>query len=258
MIRPEISEPKHWDVWKTIGQVIGVLVCLSLLFALLSPIFETTPEHRGPSPCKRNLKQIGLALHNYHDTYKCFPPAFVLGPDGKPWHSWRVLILPFLEERPLFEKYRFDEPWNGPNNSKLLDQRPLAFACHWIDNKTHVPKTDTNFVAVVGSETAWPGVESIRVADIEDGTSNTALVIEVRDAGIPWLAPDDLSFEEASLPPRGIKGRRASSIHFTEADHGGLHVLMGDGTVKFVNCELVPEIWKALLTRAGGEAVADF
>ena len=258
MISPEIPEPKPRNAWKTMGRAVVVLGCLSVLFAIFFP--ADNPERKVPRhPCKNNLKQIGLALHNYHDAYDSFPPAFVLGPDGKRWHSWRALILPFLEEKPvLSKKYRFDEPWNGPNNSKLLDQRPLVFACHWIDNKTHVPKTDTNYVAVVGSDTAWPGAESMRVADIKDGTSVTALVIEVRDAGISWLAPDDLTFEEASLPPRGVKGRRASSIHFTEVDHGGLNVLMGDATVRFVNYDLMPEIWTGILTRAGGEMISDF
>ena len=240
----------------------GFLVTLAVI-ALLVFLISLPPNpsnRRVRSPCKNNLKQIGLALHNYHDTYHSFPPAFVLGPDGKPWHSWRVLLLPFLEEQPLAEKYRFDEPWNGPNNSKLLDQRPEVFACHWFDSGPFVAKTDTTYVAVVGPQTVWPGASSIQVTDVADGMSNTVLVIEVRDAGIPWLAPDDLAFDEANQRPRGTKGRHPSSIHFAEGDtdHGGLHVLMGDGTVRFVNFDIAPEIWKALLTHVGGEEIKDF
>lgn len=261
MMRPEIQEPpRPFGGRKMLSKLVLVLGCVGILVAVFNSV--PNPERKYPRhPCKNNLKQIGLALHNYHDTYKCFPPAFVVGPDGQRWHSWRALILPFLEEKPeLSKQYRFDEPWNGPNNSKLLDKRPLVFACHWIDNKPHVPKTDTNYVAVVGNETAWLGEESLRVAEIEDGTWSTALVIEVRDAGIPWLAPDDLTFEEASQPPRGVKGRRASSIHIADqvGDQGGLHVLMGDSTVRYVNFEIAPEIWKAILTRAGGEKISDF
>lgn len=261
MIRPEVPEPKprNRQVWAILGRSAVVLACLGVLFSLVLP--PHYPQRtRGRPPCKNNLKQIGLALHNYHDTYKSFPPAFVLGPDGKPWHSWRVLILPFLEQEPLWKKYRLDEPWNGPNNSKLLKERPEAFACRSFDSGPWVPKTDTTYVAVVGPQTAWPGASSIQVADVADGMSNTVFVIEVRDAGIPWLAPDDLAFDEANQRPRGTKGRRPSSIHFAEGDtdHGGLQVLMGDGTVKFVNFDIAPEIWKALLTHAGGEEINDF
>ena len=253
MIHPEFPEPKSRVVWKTIGKAVVVSVCFSILFVLVSPIFEMNPARRGPSPCKRNLKQIGLALHNYYDTYKSFPPAFVLGPDGKPWHSWRVLILPFLEEQLLFEKYRFDEPWNGPNNSKRLAKRPEAFACRSHDGVINVSKWQTSYVAVIGPETVWPGTTTIQNEEIADGTSNTAFVVEVREAGIPWMAPDDLSFEEASHSPTATIGRHPGSLHT-----GGAHILLGDGTVRFVNSELNPEIWKALWTRDGGETIPDF
>ena len=259
MIRPEIPDPEPFDVWRLIVRTVVVIGCLFVVGALIFPAIQR-PNRGVRSPCKNNLKQIGLALHNYHDTYKSFPPAFVLGPDGKPWHSWRVLLLPFLEEQPLAEKYRFDEPWNGPNNSKLLDQRPEVFACRGFDSGPFVPKTDTTYVAVIGPETAWPSPASVGVKDFADGLSDTVFVVEVRDAGIPWLAPDDLSFEEALLPPRGVKGRRVSSIHFTEGDpgHGGMNVLLGDGAVRFVNFDIAPEIWRALLTRAGGEVINEF
>ncbi len=252
MIRPEIPEPKTFDVWRTLGRTIVVLGCFFVVGALILPAFQR-PNRGRRSPCKNNFKQIGLALHNYHDTYNCFPPAFVLGPDGKPWHSWRVLILPFLDAQPLAEKYRFDEPWNGPNNAKLLDQRPEVFACREHAGAVNVPMRQTSYVAVVGSETAWPGTTSIRVADISDGTSNTVMVVEVRNAGILWTAPNDLSFAEASAPPTDQEGRQPSSAHT-----GGGHVLLGDGTVRFVNTNLAPDIWKALLTCDGGEAVSDF
>ncbi len=251
MIRPEIPEPKPRNVRKTIGRTVVVLVCLGVLLALVLPQPRSGDDPRWP--CRSNLKQIGFALHNYHDTYKSFPPAFVIGPDGKPWHSWRVLILPFLEQQPLAEKYRFDEPWNGPNNSKLLDQRPEVFACHRIDSNPLVPKTDTTYAVVIGSKTAWPGATAIGIDDISDGTSNTVLVIEVRDAGIPWLAPVDLAFEEAGVPPTDQEGRHPSSAHT-----GGGFVLLADGAVRFVNTTLVPEIWKGLLTRAGGEKIDDY
>src|SRR5262249_42952585 len=76
------------------------------------------------SQCKNNLKQIGLAMFNYHDAYGCFPPAYIADADGRPMHSWRVLLLPFLDEAARYRKYRFDEPWDGPNNSELATSVP--------------------------------------------------------------------------------------------------------------------------------------
>ncbi|MBI5759663.1 MAG: DUF1559 domain-containing protein [Planctomycetales bacterium] len=212
---------------------------------------NTGDPSRTRTVCKNNLKRIGLALHNYHDNYHSFPPAYVLGPDGKPWHSWRVLVLPFLEETDLAKAYRFDEPWNGPNNSQLLKRCPEVFRCHSAKGK--VPPTTTNYVAVVGTETVWPGASPVSIGEITDGTSNTVLVVEVRDAGIPWLAPYDLSFEEASAGPSNSAGRRPSSFH----EHGG-NVLMCDGTVRYIQLDINRETLRALFTRDGGEEIPDF
>src|SRR5262249_13538594 len=79
--------------------------------------------------CMGHLNQLHVAFHNYHDTYGCFPPAYVADANGKPIHSWRVLMLPFIDEVHLYEKYRFDEPWNGPNNRRLANQLNWRFHC---------------------------------------------------------------------------------------------------------------------------------
>ena len=228
----------------------GLLALVLFVVGILMPSSQTVGPRRR-SPCKNNLKQIGLALHNYHDQYKTFPPAFVRGPDGKPWHSWRVLILPKLEEEKLYSEYRFDEPWNGPHNSRLLKRRPEVFCC--VTAKSHIPAEHTTYSAIVGDETAWPGPTGVSVKEFLDGTSNTVLVVEMRDANIPWLAPDDLWFEEAGIVPAEKPGRRPSSWHTS-----GMNVLLGDGAVRFVNSTIDPVIWRALLTRDGGETVNDF
>lgn len=230
----------------------GLLAVALLVGLLLWPAWYPNPERKyPPSPCKLNLKQIALALHNYHDQYKTFPPAFVNGPDGKPWHSWRVLILPFLGEEKLYAEYRFDEPWNGPRNSLLLKRRPDVFCC--FGAKPHISPGHTSYSAIVGDGTAWPGPTGVAVQDIQDGLSNTIRVVEVRDAGIPWLAPDDLSFDEVCVAPAETSGRHPSSWHT-----GGLYVLLCDGAVQFVNSTIDVVIWRALLTRDGGETVNDF
>src|SRR5262245_42706847 len=111
--------------WRRFARAVLVVLILVLVVCLMlyGPVMQAR-EVSWRSSCKCYLKQFGLALQNYHDTYGSFPPAFVLGPDGRPWHSWRVLILPFMECDPLYREYRFNEPWDGPNNRKLLAKMP--------------------------------------------------------------------------------------------------------------------------------------
>ena len=104
--------------------------------------------------CSNNMKQIVLALQNYHDVYKSFPAAYIPDENGKPKHSWRVLILPFLERWDLYDAYNFDEPWNGPHNRSLLHRTPPALRC---PSTTSSEADTTEYFAVVGPSAAWPG-----------------------------------------------------------------------------------------------------
>lgn len=121
-------------------------------------------------------------------------------------HSWRVLLLPFINEKELYGRYNFAEPWNSPENRKLLDQRPAIYALH---DRDKVSGSVTNYLAVVGQDTAWPTKGSVCLDDITDGVENTILVVENVGSGIHWTEPVDLNFESmsfelASSPKNGI------------------------------------------------------
>ena len=146
--------------------------------------------------CTSNMKQIGLALHNYHDVYKTFPPAYIVDEQGKPKHSWRVLILPFMNEQALYDQYDFDEPWNGPQNSQLLGKIPRLFQCPAHARHGETASPCTHCVAVVGPTTAWPGPVGRKLSDFSE-SDTTALVVEANDLGVAWLEPRDLSLDEA-------------------------------------------------------------
>ncbi|MCH7990236.1 MAG: DUF1559 domain-containing protein [Planctomycetes bacterium] len=111
-----------------------VVIAVIILIALLLPDItgDGTPSRRGQ--CKNNLKQIGIAFYNYHDEYGSFPPAYIADENGNPMHSWRVLILPFMDQQELYDQYRFDEPWNGPHNSQLTEHVPELF---WFPSYHH-------------------------------------------------------------------------------------------------------------------------
>src|SRR5207248_412923 len=103
------------------------------------------------SQCKDNLSRITLALCQYHDTFQSYPPPFIADSSGKPMHTWRVLILPYLDQKNLYQQYRLDEPWDGPNNRKLHDVGLPIFQCP--SHSKAQPTTETNYVAVIGPRT---------------------------------------------------------------------------------------------------------
>ncbi len=143
-----------------------------------------------------NMKQIGLAVHNFISVHGKLPPAVIYGPDGKPWHSWRVLLLPYLEANAVYNAYDFSEPWDSPKNKALLDRMPDVYR-----DPIHGDKKEpyTHYAAFVGPGSVFrPGGAkqvdpktpplaggSIRLQNITDGTSNTVIVSSVEPAQDP-------------------------------------------------------------------------
>ncbi len=231
--------------------VVGFLFCGGILVAWLLPGVPGAREAARRSQCTNNLKQIGLAMHNYHDTYKCLPPAVITNDEGQPMRSWRIAVLPFLESTPLYDQYDFSEPWGGRNNRALHSARPWTYLC-----PSDIPTGpfDTSYVTIVGEGTLG-GVpnEAVRFRDITDGTSNTILAIEVAASGINWLEPRDMTVEEAVAY---ITNPAASGSR--HAHPGGVNVLLADGTVHFLAESIDPQTLRLLLTRDDGQAVTGF
>jgi hypothetical protein len=203
--------------------------------------------------CGNNMKQIALALHNYHDAYGSFPPAYIADENGIPRHSWRVLLLPFVEAEALYSEYDFSEPWNGPNNIKLLNRMPPAYAC------PSSPDSDaglTLYVAVVGEETAWPGEAARTRAQILDGAEHTVHVIE-SDHGVPWLEPRDASLAQAleMLTSRDLTtSRNHTDGDFFYCSWAARHVAWLDGRVEFLRIGIERETASAMLGASNGVA----
>jgi hypothetical protein len=160
-------------------------------------------------------------------------------------HSWRVLILPYIEQNELYKEYRFDEPWDGPNNRKLASRMPKVYALHGEERPDNVT---TNYLAVVGPETIWRAGEGIRYDKVADGTGNTILIVENVGANVPWMEPRDLSFADMDFRINSAKG-----INSKYADPA---VAMIDGSLFRLTKDVTPATLRAMFTIKGGEKVA--
>ncbi len=238
----------HWSLLPIVGWTAAIFV----IGFCLGPFPRTGGrEAARRMQCSNHLKQIGLALQNYHDTYGSLPPAYIADQTGKPIHSWRVLILPFMEQKPLYDKYRFDEPWDGPNNAKLHNRIVEVFCCP--SRPKQQPKSETSYVAVIGPQTAWPERNATKMSDFKDGTSNTILVVEIANSGIHWMEPRDLHVVQMPMALNAARGQGISSHHPNVA----MAVYL-DGHTQAINDNIPPQILRALLTIAGGEQIGDY
>ena len=231
--------------------------CLLLLLmcCLWFPAMNTAREAMRRMMCFNNLKQIAVALHNYHQTYSCFPPAFLPDEQGHPKHSWRVLILPFLGHQTLYSAYNFNEPWDSPSNRRLLAQRPTEFSCpaHGNDSRHH--DTCTSYVAVVGPSTSWPGPVGKRLSQLVDPTGEILLVVEAAGDDIPWTEPQDLMLPEAReqltlTDPEQFGGHRYED--FLTVQFAGRNAAMVDGSVTFLSARMSQNRWAQLLVDNDG------
>src|SRR5262245_3545388 len=141
-----------------------------------------------------------MAMHNYAGTHGRLPPAVVYGKDGQPLYSWRVLLLPYIEQGELFKQFHLDEPWDSPHNSRLLERMPGSYA-QPSGKKSLVPPYHTVCHVFVGKGTAFEEGRGVKIQeDFPDSTSNTILVIEA-GTPVPWTKPEDLVYDpDGPLP----------------------------------------------------------
>ena len=216
----------------------------------------------------KTLTQLALAVHNYHDAYNAFPPAAVIGPNGKPWHSWRVLVLPFIEELDLYKQYDFSQPWDSPKNLAVAEKMPAVFR---DPAREGPPDTFADYAAITGEAAIFqPGVVTMKSADdfpacltagkkvgfasVTDGTSNTILFATLDPARqIPWTKPEDIVLDDA-FPGIG-KPAGIGAIHPVEGGHHTALVAFADGSVQTLPDSIDADTLRPFLTRAGGELV---
>jgi hypothetical protein len=178
---------------------IALLISIPVLAFVVYLYFgvRRAREAANQTVCRATLGKLELALRNYHEMNGSFPPASIADENGKPMHSWRVLILPYLGYPEEYGRYRFDEPWNSPHNSKMERSAVAAFRC--ASRARHHDSPMTDYVLIVGKDTAFPGARMTTLADMQDGPENTILVAEINDSNIHWMEPRDLDAETMSF-----------------------------------------------------------
>jgi hypothetical protein len=217
-------------------RVKGDLANPASLTALLVPAVQKVRVAASKVANANNLKQLSLAMLNYHDVNRTFPPAEVGGG-----LSWRVALLPYVEEQNLYNQFHLNEPWDSPHNIKLLDKMPKVYA-HPSPTPGHQPFT-TYYQVFTGPGTPFVNKQAIGIPQITDGTSNTIAIVEAAKS-VPWTKPEDLPYNpQGPLPLLGGK--------FPD----GFHVASFDGVVHFLPAAVPQQNLRALITPNGGEPV---
>jgi hypothetical protein len=233
--------------------IVLAVACLASIWLYVGAL-RAIDGKRG-AVCRHHFAWLYGALRYYHDKYGKFPPAYVADRNGKPMHSWRVLLLETMgdnESMQLYQAYRFDEPWDGPHNRQLLDKMPSYYACpndvHGAADRNRL----ANYVVIVGPNTVFHSADSITIADTA-GFDSDVIVIAETVPGIPWLEPRDLEFDKMSFRINDPAKQGIAS-----KDMWGPSVVLLNGEIKRLRADSDPGLIKSMITvkpkSAQGEA----
>ncbi len=228
-------------IWKRPRLLALALLCFALVCAGVV-VFQAIWGWGCKMASANGLQQIQLAMENYRQTNGCYPPEYLADKEGRPAHSWRVLIWPYLCGDDSWKRYRFDEPWDGPHNRLLASQTPACFRSPNADPKSTSATTD--YVGIAGKATPWRGTSPPRTQDLQDRSRKLIWFVEVANSGINWMEPRDIPLEQALV---GINV--AGGIQSNYSD--GLPAQMAPYGCEFVPVDTPPEAFRAMFTITG-------
>ncbi len=212
------------------------------LGANYAPLFDylTGGGVSARAQSSNNLKQLGLSMHNYESAHGFLPSPATLGKKGKKLLSWRVEILPYVEQEALYKKFNLDEPWDSEHNLKVFKENPMpkVFA---IPGTTNEADKKTHYQVFVGNGAAFDPTGPTKLTDFQDGTSNTFLVATAAKA-VEWTKPDDIEFDP-----------KADLTKLLLYKDGAAMVSFADGSVRAISDKVSGKALLAFVTRSGGE-----
>jgi prepilin-type processing-associated H-X9-DG protein len=227
-------------------KVLSALLVLGIVVAGIAMSVETITTPRPSAirtQCGRNVAIIATALRQYLIFHDALPPAYTVDANGKPLHSWRTLLLPYLDQQALYDSIDLSKPWDDPVNAKARETAVDIYRCPTLPDGAG---NMTTYLAIVSPDSAMQGGRSRRLEEISDGSTNTLVVIEVAtDRAVPWMSPLDASEQDVMQigPDSNLPHR------------GGVHAAFADGHVMFLRHDLTADQRRALISRAGGDKV---
>ena len=238
---------------------LGLVLALGFVIALVLPAVPHAGEAARRTQCKNNLKQIGLAFHNFEDAKWKFPAS----SNDDPPHSWRIAILPFMDHKNLYDQYDFKATWNSRQNELVAKFPARFYQCPTREhlNVEKLVRDDqgrfySHFAMIDGVGTVGTGVSP---SEIVDGTNSTIMVVEACGLDILWTEPRDVNIDSQPeginlpSPTPGMSPGWVSSHH-----RGGAHVLLADGSVRFLSENINPKALKSLTTIDGRDPLSEF
>ena len=236
------------------GIVIFLVLCI--VITLLSPGVIERREPSRRTQCKNNLKQIGLAMHNYHDDHGSFPAAAL----GSPPVSWRINLLPYMEHAAVAEQYDHNQAWDSTQNVALQKKRVQPYECPSRPSQYDSQgRFLTSYVVPKSPGAIFDSASGPPISEIKDGTSNTLLTLEACGTEIVWTDPRDVDSsngKESVNGPGPVKGRSNSMISSWHL--GGAQVGLADGSVRFMDKNIDAVVLRNLMTKSGGEQIEEW
>lgn len=207
-------------------RVFFALLGIFVLLGFILPAIDPAAEARRRMICSNNLRQIASAIRDYEIANGFLPQPFISSDTGERLLSWRVLLLPYLGEKELFEQIDQSKPWDDPANIKIGERMPILFRCHESrrQSKWFTIGNATSYVAVVGPGTAWPTTGLRTTSSFFDPEAINIIVLESDRHQVHWMSPNDPTMDQF-----------LSTMHLHNPHGGGFHCVDLRGNTRFLS-----------------------